>query len=65
MIAQSGFHERARGIVRDTSKMLYDEIGGYFAPADFGTPLATHLATERIFDELGEDFADQQLRHML
>ena len=25
----------------------------------------THLATERIFDELGEDFADQQLRHMI
>ena len=65
VIAQSEFHERTRGIVWDTSKMLYDEVGGYFAPADFGAPLATHLATERIFDELGEDFADQQLRHML
>ena len=45
--------------------MLYGEIGGYFAPADFSAPLATHLATERTFDELGEGFADQQLRHML
>ena len=65
VIAQSEFHERARDIAWDTSKMLYDEIGGYFAPVDFGAPLATHLATERIFDELGEDFADQQLCHML
>ena len=59
MIAQSELQERARGIVWDTSKMLYDEIGSYFAPADFAAPLATHLATDRIFDELGDDFADQ------
>ena len=59
VIAQSELHERARGIVRDTSKMLYHELGGYFAPADFAAPLPTHIATERIFDELGDDFADQ------
>ena len=65
VIEQSELHERARGIIWDTSKMLYDELGGYFAPADFAAPLESHLATERIFDELGDDFADQQLRHML
>ena len=65
VIAQSEFHERARDIVWDTSKMLYDELGGYFAPADFSAPIGTHLATDRIFDELGDDFADQQLRHMI
>ena len=65
VIAQSEFHEKARNIVWDTSKMLYDELGGYFAPADFSAPLDTHLATDRIFDELGDGFADQQLRHMI
>ena len=65
VIAQSEFHEKARSIVWDTSKMLYDELGGYFAPADFSAPLDTHLAADRIFDELGDDFADQQLRHMI
>ena len=65
MIAQSEFHVGVRGIVWDTPKMLYGEFGVYFAPADFGAPLATHIATERIFVELGEGFADQQLRHMI
>ena len=65
VIAQSELHENARGTIWDTSKMLYDELGGYFASADFAAPLPTHIATERIFDELGDDFAGQQLHHMM
>ena len=65
VIAQFGLHERARGVVWDTSKMLHGEFGGYFAPADFDALLPTHIMTERIFDELGDDFVDQQLCHMM
>ena len=65
VVAKSELHERARGVVWDTSKMLYDEFGGYFAPADFAAPIPTHIAIERIFDELGDEFTDQQLRHIM
>ena len=49
----------------DTSRVLYDEVGPYFAPADFGAELSTHLDTDALFDALGPSFPDQQLRHML
>ena len=44
VIVQSEFHERAWGIVWDTSKMLYGEFGGYFMPTDFDAPLPTHTS---------------------
>ena len=65
VVTQSEFHPDARGIVWDTSRVLFDEDGPYFAPADFNAELSTHLDTDALFDALGPAFPDQQLRHML
>jgi hypothetical protein len=65
VVTQSEFHPDARNVVWDTSRVLYDEVGPYIAPADFGAELSTHLDTDALFDALGPTFADQQLRHML
>ena len=64
VIPQSLFHPEARGIVWDTSKVLYDDVGCYFAPVDFDAPMPTTLRTQRLYDLLGDGYDDQSLRHM-
>jgi hypothetical protein len=68
IIAQSGFDPKARGIVWNTRQKWFDEDSipeGYFRPEDFVTPPECKLNTEFIFNELGEDDPDQEMRHCL
>ena len=56
VVPQSLFHPDARGIVWDTSVMLHDDDGPYFAPVNYDEQMPTTLSVQRLYDELGDDF---------
>ena len=68
IIGQDGFQPKARGIIWDTSTMHYDDPSipnGYFKPLDFDTKPPSHLNNQAFVDLLGDEYPDQELRHML
>ena len=68
VIGQNHVLPPARGIIWDTEKLHFDRDDlkqGYFKPVDFEAPLGTHLNTKFLFEQIGDDYPDQELRHML
>ena len=68
VIGQDGFWPNARGVVWDTSKLHFDDPSipeGYYKPLDYDADVPSHLHNQKLFDRLGDDYPDQELRHMI
>ena len=66
IISQGGFWPNARAIIWDIANPKFDELGMYYAPVEFVGDTNTHLDRQGIlYEELGDDYPDQELRACL